>query len=607
MLDINKFKNIQPSNDRYNRRMEVLKGNGFEIQNIEEVVTEAFSNLKDRVRSFVIYGEPQSGKTEMMIAMTAKLLDEGYKIIVILLNDSDQLLEQNLTRFKLSGIDPTPVTFEEILEEQIGERNWIIFCKKNTKNLHKLIPKLERKTKIVVIDDEADYASPNYKVNRRMRSAINKSIYTLLGDDGIYIGVTATPARLDLNNTFENIPEKWIIFKTHGEYVGKDVFFPVVTIGSLDYKLNFLPETGDHPTYLRTALLHLMVDVAVLNSMSDTQGNYCFLIHTSGKKVEHQKDKKVVQGIFDVLSNPEHRDYEKVLTKLHEIATSNSNDPDGITTFILRNINRKTIAVLNSDRIVEIDPTNPPSLFTIVIGGNIVSRGVTFERLLGMFFTRDAKHKMQQDTYIQRARMFGNRKKYIQHFQLWIPAKLYVDWQTCFIYHYLSLESLRRNNISAPVWIATSRIKPVAESSVDKRTVFVDTGEMPFELTEWKDDILEIVHDKQKDPMMKLEALHDMMGDDWLPKYILNFVKNYSRNGSFDIAIHEVRNVRPESDYHDKLYRERGILAGKDIKNHPYAIHHFLIVRNTKGLCRIVYRYTGNVQFFKNLARKTSA
>jgi DNA replication protein DnaC len=31
-------------------------------------------------------GEPQSGKTELMIALTAKLLDKGNKTIIILLN-----------------------------------------------------------------------------------------------------------------------------------------------------------------------------------------------------------------------------------------------------------------------------------------------------------------------------------------------------------------------------------------------------------------------------------------------------------------------------------------------------------------------------------------
>ena len=41
------------------------------------VVDSAVANIEDDQKSFVIYGEPQSGKTEMMIALTAKLLDLG--------------------------------------------------------------------------------------------------------------------------------------------------------------------------------------------------------------------------------------------------------------------------------------------------------------------------------------------------------------------------------------------------------------------------------------------------------------------------------------------------------------------------------------------------
>ena len=37
----------------------------------------------------------------MMIALTAKLLDEGKKIIVVLLNDSVQLLSQILSVFRV--------------------------------------------------------------------------------------------------------------------------------------------------------------------------------------------------------------------------------------------------------------------------------------------------------------------------------------------------------------------------------------------------------------------------------------------------------------------------------------------------------------------------
>src|SRR6202162_6398846 len=91
--------------------------------------------------------------------------------------------------------------------------------------------------------------------------------------------------------------------------------------------------------------------------------------------------------------------------------------------YVVENISRASTVVLNSerDRVAAGDSaTEPTSPFTIIIGGNIVSRGVTFPNLLAMFFTRDVANKLQQDTYIQRARMFGARGEYLKHFELTI-------------------------------------------------------------------------------------------------------------------------------------------------------------------------------------------
>ncbi|MDA4629718.1 hypothetical protein NZA98_01075, partial [Escherichia coli] len=87
--------------------------------------------------------------------------------------------------------------------------------------------KIGRVDGIVVIDDEADYASPNSKINSGAKTTINDLINQVLGATGIYIGVTATPARLDLNNTFQNDSHLWVDFPPHSAYTGQDVFFPL--------------------------------------------------------------------------------------------------------------------------------------------------------------------------------------------------------------------------------------------------------------------------------------------------------------------------------------------------------------------------------------------
>ncbi|MGY4316690.1 hypothetical protein [Bradyrhizobium sp. JR3.5] len=124
--------------------------------------------LRAGTSSFVIYGEPQSGKTEMMICLTAKLLDDGNRVIIHLLNDSVQLLQQNLDRFQRSNLSPAARNFSDVIDPEYSFATGfhVIFCKKNASDLAKLNQKLERVREKVVIDDEADFATPNALINK---------------------------------------------------------------------------------------------------------------------------------------------------------------------------------------------------------------------------------------------------------------------------------------------------------------------------------------------------------------------------------------------------------------------------------------------------------
>src|ERR1700675_4070396 len=217
-IDLEKFKGISKLKDRYAKQLQRLKKRGVATTGIETAVDGAIAKLATpKNAALVIFGEPQSGKTEMMICLTAKLLDEGFGIIIHLLNDSVQLLEQNLDRFKRSGLAPAARNFTEILDPDISLKTGqhIIFCKKNGKDLQKLLDKTHGVKKRIVIDDEADYATPNAKVNIGDVTKINNLIRQLLSNDGYYMGVTATPARLDLNNTLDNDSGSWVWFEPH--------------------------------------------------------------------------------------------------------------------------------------------------------------------------------------------------------------------------------------------------------------------------------------------------------------------------------------------------------------------------------------------------------
>lgn len=620
-FNIDEFKKDAISNrgNRYEKRIKELREDNFYTESIESAVAGAIDNIqKHQTRSFVIYGEPQSGKTGMMIALTARLLDEGHRIIILLLNDSVQLLEQNLERFLRSGLDPAPKKFSDILDPavHIGDSKWVIFCKKNSGDLQKLLAKIGTVQDKVIIDDEADFATPNSKVNsENEKTKINELVGKLLNKNGIYIGVTATPARLDLNNTFENNNEKWIDFPPHPYYTGQDVFFPSTDKGfeSLEFGLELLPDEGDDPKYLREAFFSFLVNVAYLNSQVNPKTeNYSMLIHTSGKKADHEEDYKQVIKLFNVLKDDQDKRYESYVHRIYDIAQNRyPGSEKSITTYILKNIDQNDIIVMNSNsdkKTVDYKrATEPSTIFTIAIGGNIVSRGVTFEKLLSMFFTRDVKHKIQQDTYIQRARMFGSRGDYLKYFELHIPQKLYFDWQKCFVFHKLALSFIRAGK-GSPVWLEDKRVSAAASSSIDKATVALDSGEMSWDLFDYKPEIDAIVDSEGISSSDKMRHLTEYINDNGFPEYLRQFISEFSPFGNDSLAIHKTTTIGSnyESADVDQITRTRGFISTSDLEKvrYPKAMHHIKIFKNESGKARIFYKYTpdmGNIRFLKNM------
>ena len=606
-FNINDFTNLGTAGEQYPAQLDRLKSNGFITSSIENTVENASSNLSsDSPVPFVIYGEPQSGKTEMMICLSAKLIDDGHKFIVLLLNDSVDLLGQNLGRFQLSGLAPSPKNFTEILDPDYDVRDSanIVFCKKNAKDLQKLIEKFDNIEQVVIIDDEADYASPNAKINKAAQTKINELIEKLIGSNGLYVGVTATPARLDVNNTFGNIATKWVEFMPHEKYTGQKDFFPIDD--NYAYSLRLLPEDGDAPKYARETFFRYLVANAYLNYKEDSGSfvNYSMLVHTSGKTDDHQNDFKNLQKIIQILHNKDHKKFEHYVKEIWAQAKERFplDDSTALTRFIIRNIPRHKLIILNSKRDVTTtgeSASNPKSLFTIIIGGNIVSRGVTLNNLLSMYFTRDVKHKIQQDTYIQRARMFGVRGEYLEHFELSIPENLYNDWHRCFVYHKLSLDGARNNN--APTWIVDNRVSAVATSSIDKSNVFqTKSGEMSFELFDYhEEEIKEILGTSGKKLIDAkiLNHLSDYLGEESFPQYLLNFIE-YFDGGKTRIAIYSSGNVINEKedtsrgDDLSKVFRSRGFWGQFERDKLENAVHHFKIFYNSNvAKARLFYRY----------------
>jgi len=610
-FDINLVDHKKSENkSRYENSLLMLRGVGWDTSFIESTIADSLDNIDNNIKSFVIYGEPQCGKTGMMISLTAAILDKGFKIVIVVMKDDVQLLDQNLKRFRNSDIDPSPKNYAEILtkDDDINIGEWIIFCKKNKGDLEQLISKLHGVGNRVVIDDEADYATPNSKVNKGKKTTINELVEKLVGKGGVYIGVTATPARLDLNNTLDNANDKWIEFLPHKEYVGQDIFFPVTISDGLKYKLTTLPDSGDIPKYLRQALFSYLINVAHLNTTTKKENKFSMLVHTSGITDDHVKDLKTVKQVFSALKNSKNSKHKKYLENIFDITEDRySGEGYEIIRYIIENISKNVIVVMNASTDKKnIDfsaATKPAAIFTIAIGGNIVSRGVTFENLITMFFTRDVKNKIQQDTYVQRARMFGDRNPYLEYFELIIPEELYLKWHRCFILHRLALQSIKAGN--TPVWLEDSGTNAAARASIDKSLVAIDKGEIGYEVFNYDKKVEEIIERVDISAVEKLKLLNDKLGDDCLPSFLIKFIGNYSYGKSGVIAVHPSASVSGRKDVDQTtITRPKGFIGQfeREVAKYPNALHHFKIFYNDKDNARVYYRYSaGSISFLKRL------
>ena len=141
---LNRLKEVDQQSDCYEKRISTLHNMGRDPRLIKDGIADVLRVLESGARSFVIYGEPQSGKTEFMIALVCKLLDQNRQTIFMIMNDNTELETQNFDRFhQAQELNPTPLRDWEVVDMSEDSlktpKQRVIFCRKNARNLEKLI------------------------------------------------------------------------------------------------------------------------------------------------------------------------------------------------------------------------------------------------------------------------------------------------------------------------------------------------------------------------------------------------------------------------------------------------------------------------------------
>ena len=416
----------------------------------------------------------------------------------------------------------------------------------------------------------------------------------------------------------------------YDEYKGRQFFFPSTDEEQeeSDYQLIKLPEEGDSPRQLKDAMVRFLARVAFLNLTASQTGKqsekYSMLIHTGGQRNDHKKDEDLVRKFLSQLS-PDSEDKgvlerewtnaQSVVSKMKDLSSSGLSTMD-LLRYMHANIRKNDIVVINSDhdRINFERALKPRKTFTFAIGGNIVSRGLTFENLLTFFFSRTVKGKMQQNTYIQRARMFGNRP-YAKCFELCVPEALFKTWASCFEQHELSLVSAKAGNYVHIQSKATSAADP---SSIDEQHVLNEkSGERAVgSIFEYSEEIDRRLCSNASDPLSIIRGLQTdgLIPLDAFPSSVMGYIEQRSKGKNSVLMVLRQEPAGPVVQDIDRytdanpetVKRARGgtiqaITKGRDLTG----VHHMIcpIRSKTSGLARFLYFGKLGEQIMINLLR----
>ena len=526
--------------------------------NIDDVVDEILDLVGDPMverqfqRRGLIIGDVQSGKTSNFIGLMCKACDAGYKLIVVLAGTSDVLRKQTQSRVDegLIGVDsdnrllkkedsvrigaalygdsdfaPVCVTsiskdFNKQIANSMGlklnqTKDAIVFVvKKNVSvlnNLNSWIKSLNQTNEngvidssLLVIDDEADYASINTNSEDKDPTKTNEKISELLAmfKKTSYVGFTATPyANVFIDPTIDEIhdgkvplfPKDYIYcLDAPTNYIGaRNLFNDDISVDSYlnntietiessddpddDYEAiyHILPlkhkkeaDFDEVPLSLKKAIQEFFIANAIRDLRGDEKSHRSMLINISRFVLVHEKIKKTVKRYVDSLNKSivycgkiadKHNDknmeqlrsiYENQFKKIceDEDYLVERNYPKITWEMVKKNLYNSTapivVRIVNQKSKDEMDyiKNKDNGLRVIAIGGIALSRGLTLEGLMVSYFYRNSQC---YDTLMQMGRWFGYRDGYDDLCRIWMTD----DMQENYIAINKATEELRESII----------------------------------------------------------------------------------------------------------------------------------------------------------------
>jgi hypothetical protein len=399
----------------------------------------------------LIYGLVQSGKTGVLTVTGAMGADEGYRTVIILTSDNDPLYEQTRGRAQeaFPGMDilgKKDFRDTDSFLSRIKRETCVIVATKNSAILSTLIEnfKVGRVPGLscLIIDDEADQASPNTRESRAdgTRSKINDHISELrrFFDKNTYLQVTATPQALFLQTPTHDFRPKFTVLSHPGSgYVGGEEFFGDRSTLVREFNMSDITALapGPQPTpslniprSLLEALDTFMIG-ATFKRTQDVDQNCAFLCHVSTRTADHAHIVDLLRKYKSDLANgvktKDAATIARLRTAYNDLAATHAGVNGAKFNSLVEAIGFYspgiTVKLVNGSTDEDVAVRSPYNLF---VGGNKLGRGVTIKNLLVSYYGRNPR-KPQADTVLQHARMYGYRRHDIGLLRLFLPPALH--------------------------------------------------------------------------------------------------------------------------------------------------------------------------------------
>jgi hypothetical protein len=445
------------------------------------------SNKEHNTNYGLVVGRIQSGKTAHMLGLALKSLQgdeigESYDTIVILSGTIEDLRKQTMERLEEIGYSDEEVscvpkeadlTYDQNSIVQIKQHlrspkkgKMIIVIKKNVDVLNRFNELLNskdiihgiKKRKVMIIDDECDYASMDGNNAEDSDdfpkpdeiTETNKAIRTMLillrksASPTWYIGYTATPyANILMQENSSTVDSEFGLSLFPRNFIHS---LPKPD-GHLDNEQYFLMNNRnviniDDPNRKREHSLQIFLylhvisrEIKLIRGISDYP--HISLIHTDSETLEHKRVRKEMEKhiatvlkksrehLFTTIKRLLNRYYPNLLSSQkfsveQRIESYSDAAFDRMFTncqIIELNRRKKQNRYDGEGNIIEDDEYHlpqeiryqKPNLSAIVVGGTRVSRGLTLKGLTNTWFTRSSKIP-NYDTMLQMSRWCGYRK-----------------------------------------------------------------------------------------------------------------------------------------------------------------------------------------------------